>query len=164
MIAPRDFTYMRTRFQQAACEVGDVSYTRICGGMAYSVDETHPLNEKTKKDHVRGQIVMSGHVLSQRADAPQGTFDVCYILAMDPKGMIPQWIVNQFAPAKGMEVLKFAKDWAEMNERMQKREARGWKKDHEPMFEPHPKLSCADKGQKDAVKDVKGDEDNKDDQ
>merc|ERR1712129_531965 len=60
MIAPRDFTYIRTRFQKGECAVGEVSYRRIVGGMAYSVAESHPLSVQTQKDHVRGRIVMSG--------------------------------------------------------------------------------------------------------
>ena len=63
--------------------------------------------------------------------------------------MIPQWIVNQFAPAKGMEVKKFESKIEKMKATLKKREENGWKKDHEPLFDPHPKLMYVEKDQDD---------------
>eukprot|EP00483_Globobulimina_turgida_P001663 UN01665 len=83
---------------------------------------------------------MSGYVLSQADDCNDDSFNVCYILSMDPNGMIPSWIVNQFAPSKGMEVKKFAAKWETIKEIVKKREEKNWEKQHQPLFEPNPKL------------------------
>ena len=83
---------------------------------------------------------------SQLKGAKDGEIEVCYVLEMDPMGMIPQYVVNAAAPARGMEVEQFVKDWPKVIEIMKKREANQFKKDHEPMFdEPHPKLMYTEK-------------------
>ncbi len=163
IIAARDFTYLRTRFKETDYTFDNTKYETIVGNQAYSVDDKHPFNVTTKKDHVRARIITSGYVLSQTQEQKkENTVQVCYILAMDPAGMIPQWVVNQFAPSKGMEVEKFVKKWGNMKATMEKRKENEFKKDHEPLFQPHPKLMyIEDKGKKE--EDDKDKEDQKDD-
>ena len=63
IIAPRDFVYIRTRFKETDFQFGDSTYSTVNGSLAYSVDENHPFNVPTKKDHVRAHLTMSGYVL-----------------------------------------------------------------------------------------------------
>ena len=142
VIADRDFTYMRTRFKKDKDKDNDSAYTfenikydKIVGSLAYSVDDKHPFNVETKKDHVRARIIQSGYVLSQTEEQKGNKeMQVTYILAMDPCGMIPQWVVNQFAPSKGMEVKKFEKNWEKIKETTNARAKNNFKKDHKPLF------------------------------
>ena len=70
---------------------------------------------------------------------------------MDPMGMIPQYVVNSFAPSKGMEVKKFVDDWPGLLEMMKQREAKQFKRDHEPLFDaPHPKLTYIEAANKES--------------
>eukprot|EP01084_Bolivina_argentea_P010993 20533_1 len=141
VISSRDFTYMRTRFKLKNYTFKNKKYKTIVGNVGYSVAENHPFNVPVKKDHVRATIILSGYVLSVPEDFEDGKMKVCYILAMDPGGMIPSWIVNQFAPAKGMNVAKFASDWEVFTKIMKKREESNWEKQHKELFQPHPKLT-----------------------
>ena len=139
-VSPRDLVYIRSRFKETNYSFNNKVYKTVCGGFQYSVDDNHPFNEPVKKGHVRAKILMSGHMLSQEADCEDDSFQVCYCLALDPGGMIPSWIVNKFAPAKGMEVQNFPKKWQTFQERVKNRERNNWKKKHVPLFEQHPKL------------------------
>lgn len=143
IIAARDFTYMRSRFKVDNYTYNNCKYQTIVGVMAYSVNDDHPFNVPIKPDHVRGRVITSGYVLSQTAEQKQNNqMQVAYILAMDPAGMIPQYIVNQFAPKKGMKIKHFEENWKNIKATMQSRKANDFKKDHKALFDqPNEKLA-----------------------
>mmetsp|Transcript_68694 Transcript_68694/g.109115 ORF Transcript_68694/g.109115 Transcript_68694/m.109115 type:complete len:222 (+) Transcript_68694:1-666(+) len=141
VVADRDFTYMRTRFKLTNYTYNHTKYKKIVASMSYSVDENHPLNVPTKAKHVRANVVISGHVLSQKEGDKDDEFEACYILAMDPSGWIPTWVVNQFAPSKGMDIKKFVNGWDKFRKFWKAREEKNFQKDHVPLFPVHPKLA-----------------------
>ncbi len=141
ILSPRDFTNIKSRWKKTNYKYENVEYKKIVGTLAYTVQDDHPLNVITKEKHVRGNVENYGYVLSQTEEQEKnGEMQVCYILALDPCGSIPQWIVNQFAPSKGMSVKKFPETWEKIKETVEERKQNDWKKDHKPLFEPHPKL------------------------
>eukprot|EP01084_Bolivina_argentea_P010992 20530_1 len=162
VLSPRDFTYVRTRFKLKNYTFKNKKYKTIVGNMGYSVPENHPCNVAVKKNHVRATIILSGHVVSVPEDFEDGMMKVCYILAMDPNGMIPSWVVNQFACKKGMNVKNFAPNWEGIQKRMKKREESNWEKQHKVLFEPHPKLTYIEEQVEQNDENKENDNDNKD--
>ena len=146
IVAPRDFVYISSRFKETEYEFEGMEYETIVGSLSYSVPDKHPLSEPAAKDHVRAKIVNSGYILSQTEEQRElKIMAVCYINQVDLGGMVPKWVINQMTPSKGMDVMKFVKNWKRMKKTMADRAKNDYKKDHKPLFDQHPKLKYVDR-------------------
>ena len=134
IIASRDFVYIKTRFIRK--NNNKYKYDKIVGSFSYSIDDNHPFNVETKKDHIRAKIVLHGYILTQTLQQKKDKkMQVTRVFCMDTCGMIPKWFSNIFAPSKGMKVEKFRKNWPKIKETMKLRKDNNFKKDHQPLFD-----------------------------
>ena len=106
LIGKRDFTYMRTRFNYDNYEFNNKKYKKVLGGLSYSVKDNHPFNKPKTNAFVGANLERSGYVLHIDPDSNDNETKF-HVLSLDPSANILQWVVNQFAPSKGMGVKKF---------------------------------------------------------
>eukprot|EP01083_Nonionella_stella_P066150 174002_1 len=114
IIYPRDFCYLKSR--KLYPNYKNTSHY-LAVDVCYSVDASFPGYTPLNKDRVRGHLFMAG-LLFEKID--NHTSRAYYIIKLDPKGWIPNWIVNLTAPTQGYNI-KWVRDYlptiqAQMND------------------------------------------------
>ena len=80
MISARDFLILRTAVTEGETK------------LIVNKSTVHPKVPDRSK-FVRGELHFSGYVLKPSATKPN-TVEISYTIRSDPKGMLPQWVIN----------------------------------------------------------------------